>query len=554
MSFPRTHARSVLAIIAPVILFSILLSTQTLRWETNDDIAMSMIAHGYGLADHASPQLVFSSVVWGWLVQHTPSLDGVLGYSVAMLCMLLISSVTLLWAMIHAPGNTVPAILLLTLIYWRPILFPQFTLVAGLLAVGAAICWIRAGTSPHLRDAATSRLLWAGSVCALFAFLIRSQILILILLIALPLMPCKRLFTRSEVRQPLLFLAIGIVLILGADHVVYQGADWQEFKAFDDVRVPFTDYQLASQLKRLPERLSTMGYSANDLDLLANWFSIDPNIADPSALRPLVAGRLQHLLSDLPSALNNGWQSIRSFWSSELRPLLLAAIALLALRPRRTLLLSWFICLTVFFLIGALGRPGISRIYHPVVSLLAIVPLVSIDTAGRTTPHPIRSRVRRGITIILLAACTIVSAWSTVAASRAYWRHDQDIRNDLKHLDTEHLLVWGGSFPYESLYPVLKQPQDLRRYRLYALGSFTLAPFSVSFVEERQQRGANHLLRSPGGLRVLATTARIELLRIYCAERHQGTLQRLEERQYGSISILRLRCMTAPGIRQDDHR
>jgi hypothetical protein len=34
-------------------------------WQTNDDAVMSMIAHGYGLAEYGSPNLVFSNVLWG---------------------------------------------------------------------------------------------------------------------------------------------------------------------------------------------------------------------------------------------------------------------------------------------------------------------------------------------------------------------------------------------------------------------------------------------------------------------------------------------------------
>ena len=39
------------------------------RWETNDDVAMSMVAHGYGIAAVGMPNLIFSNVVWGYLVQ-----------------------------------------------------------------------------------------------------------------------------------------------------------------------------------------------------------------------------------------------------------------------------------------------------------------------------------------------------------------------------------------------------------------------------------------------------------------------------------------------------
>src|SRR5881392_1936328 len=35
------------------------------KWETNDDVAMSMVAHGYGIADYGSDRLFFSNVLWG---------------------------------------------------------------------------------------------------------------------------------------------------------------------------------------------------------------------------------------------------------------------------------------------------------------------------------------------------------------------------------------------------------------------------------------------------------------------------------------------------------
>ena len=33
------------------------------RWESNDDVAMSKVAHGYGLAAYGSSHLIFSNVL-----------------------------------------------------------------------------------------------------------------------------------------------------------------------------------------------------------------------------------------------------------------------------------------------------------------------------------------------------------------------------------------------------------------------------------------------------------------------------------------------------------
>ncbi|MSP04107.1 MAG: hypothetical protein EXR05_02440 [Acetobacteraceae bacterium] len=49
------------------------------KWATNDDVGMSMIAHGYGIATVGSANILFSNVLWGHLVQLIPEINGVLG-------------------------------------------------------------------------------------------------------------------------------------------------------------------------------------------------------------------------------------------------------------------------------------------------------------------------------------------------------------------------------------------------------------------------------------------------------------------------------------------
>src|SRR6476469_2433671 len=65
----------------------------TPRWQDNDDVLMSMIAHGYVRAVYGSPQLIYSNILWGYLVRGIPSIDGVTGYSIATLaCIVAIGS------------------------------------------------------------------------------------------------------------------------------------------------------------------------------------------------------------------------------------------------------------------------------------------------------------------------------------------------------------------------------------------------------------------------------------------------------------------------------
>ena len=58
-----------LALGASLLLLAGLLTALVPYWESNDDVGMAMLAHGFGMAAQASPRLIFSNVVWGWLVR-----------------------------------------------------------------------------------------------------------------------------------------------------------------------------------------------------------------------------------------------------------------------------------------------------------------------------------------------------------------------------------------------------------------------------------------------------------------------------------------------------
>ena len=136
------------------------------RWETNDDVGMSMIAHGYGIAAVGMPNLVFSNVVWGYLVRIIPQINGVLGYSIAAIGILVSVGMVMLLASRKFRFGWLVSLPLLILLLARPVLFPQFTINAGLLTVGAVVCW-------HLYGQQENRLaLLGGCLLSFFCYLV----------------------------------------------------------------------------------------------------------------------------------------------------------------------------------------------------------------------------------------------------------------------------------------------------------------------------------------------------------------------------------------------
>ena len=146
------------------------------RWETNDDVGMSMVAHGYGIAAFGTPNLFFSNVLWGYLVRAIPTIHGLLGYSSATLAVLVVVGAVLIYGLYRLGAGAIAASAAAVLIMARPVLFPQFTINAGLLLLGAILCW-------HLYARWNDwRALAIGCALAFASYLVRDVECVLVLL------------------------------------------------------------------------------------------------------------------------------------------------------------------------------------------------------------------------------------------------------------------------------------------------------------------------------------------------------------------------------------
>lgn len=490
-----------------------------------------MVAHGYGIAAIGSPNLIFSNVVWGYLVRLIPQIDGVLGYSVVTIGVLVIVGTVLLHALRKLSFGWLVSLSVLILLLARPVLFPQFTINAGLLTLGAVICWQLYGQKE------SRRALVIGCLLAFCGYLVRSHEFLLVLIIALPFLPWNKLAKdrAGQLSTAALLLAIGVASIV--DFKAYRGDAWQSFNAINPARAPITDFGADIQLKKHPEILARHGYTANDIDLIRWWFFVDENIANPHRLNAMLME-----LGPLPAqsnALNNGWIGMKTFVHPVLLPGFLAAFFLLLLMPNRTSFITWALCLAAIFALGMLGRPGVLRVYVPVISLLLIAPLLARGTG---------CRVRGLLRWRLVQGAVVVAAFFNTSAvfseSRSAQLAAEQIREDLQGFSNETVVVWGGLFPYEAAYPVLRKFDAALAYRLYPLGVFTHAPFSVAYSEQVSGRGMIDRLTSQRGMPIVANEQRFDLLSIYCKERLGGVLHELATQEYGQVVVSWRRCET----------
>ncbi|WP_448102260.1 hypothetical protein [Luteibacter jiangsuensis] len=499
------------------------------RWETNDDVGMSMVAHGYGLVETASPNLIFSNVLYGYFVRAIPSINGIPGYSIATLGTLVIFGSVVLLTLRRLGFGWAISIATLSLVIVRPVLFPQFTINAGLLAVSAILCW-------HLyAEQRCTGMLIIGCVLTLGGYLVRSQEFLLVLLVALPLLPIRKLFRDRGSRIATLCLLAAIGCAQLADYEAYKSEDWRSFTEINRARAPYTDFGAGSLLLSRPDVYQKYGYSKNDVQLITSWgVYADPELAKPNVLESMLFEI--GFIPDQKILLGNVLGAFKALSNPSLLSIFVVALIFLCAKYN---LRAWLV-LGAFFVsvvaMGLLGRPGIVRVYYPLVVLTLFAPIVLI---GRELLSAILWRRILPLTLFIGSATNSVAAGSQSLDSTA---NDKATRAAIVDFPDTPVIVWGGGFPFEAAYPVLNIPETSFKYALHGFGVFSPAPFSVAARENRAGRGLANKFTSPDGIRIIANDRQILILAGYCKERLNGEMITQATETYGPVLVRVLRC------------
>jgi hypothetical protein len=507
-SRPAAHRDLIVALLLSTAFVILLCLIFDPRWETNDDVAMSMVAHGYGIAAYGSPRLIFSNVVWGGIVRSLPVIDGLLGYSIATLLSLTIAAAATTYFLLRSGAGAIVSSLVLVFVFMRPVLFPQFTVTAGLLTVA-----MLSGFYAYERDGSPLNLI-AACCLGFLAYLIRALEFALVIAVALPLLPWHKLISSRAAWISAGGLAILIMAATAIDAHFYSAPTWQAFGETNLARAPFTDFREMDLVLRRPDLLQRYGLSENDIRLLGNWFFVDPRLSDPKLLRALL--NEISVQDSFKEAFACGLGAISLTVEPALLPLMLTGAFLLLVFINPRIALAWLICLTSIFAIGAAGRAGVVRVYVPLFTLLIVI------SCARFMPQ---TRWRHFAVVSALLVGALVNAsqlWSEATES------DRKVRQATaeRFFSKQSILIWGASFPFESAFSVFTRRENVQNTRIYGLGVFTLAPFSVASEDERTNRGLLARLRSEAGVPLIATSYYESLLDTYCDE-HYGTRLRL---------------------------
>lgn len=516
------------ALLFTAILATIVIGFLPPFWETNDDVGMSMILDGYGLAAYPSPGIVFSNILYGYALTALPQIGDISRYSLAAISLNLLAVFLVCRALCLLTQSYITTLSIMTLISLPPLTFPQFTLLSGLLSIAGVL-----HIATYLQRKQTFELIIAGLVLFL-GYLIRSQEFLLIVLISFVILRWKDVLRDRRLQGLIVILVVLGAAAMFADWRYYQASEWQTFREVNLLRAPFTDFGAAAYFLEHPELLKGTNYTPNDIRLLYEWFLADPLLASPE--------RLSALLSrvDLSSYMQGNVAQKATMLARFLDPPLVfvfvpAVMAGILAKNRISIGLAWLVLIIAITGLILTGRGLSSRVIVPPLVLLLCFATI---------------RVSRPLSRCVLIGAVGLAVLATVLNLTKQHAHlmerNASAKADLAAVDKSKLyVVWGGRFDFQALYPVLGSMTAARELRMYALGVTSLAPFAVAHWKD-----APGLLpgRLTSGVPVpfFAQKVQIDLLSIYCEERHSTKLHVTGVQQLGLGTIITVTCGAPP--------
>jgi hypothetical protein len=485
-------------------------------WDSNDDVHMAMITHGYGIVAAPSPDVVYSNVIWGWLAMRLGTLFGIEGYTLLMYAALLCSGAAIAYAL-HR--NRIPAFAgaaLLLAMFLHTLLEPQFTVAAGY----AALAGIALLMSLH-----EGNRLWTAALSVMFlvlASLLRLQELLFVCLVSTPFLAWS-LYRRRGVgwRASVAVILCSALLVGGCkwvDMQHYAGPEWTRFKQMNQLRRPFTDYGMARYLQSRPELLDGTGMSQNDVKMLGSWFFLDERLYNPTSLRALRAkvSPADFMLFNLGRYRSLGGP----LGDSQIQLLLaLMVVAALTCANRRTAAIGMLLllCATCGFLL--LGRAWVVRVYPAPLAAVTLLCLLQHD--GR------RARIL-ALAGIVATGFALVGGWSFLQARTVDERRVLAVRKAMCAIpDRELQIGWGETqgFADRFVYTPTAPPGGRCPLTLYLIGVMELYPGNLEQLHSFTG-GLDFIPALLAGQRftMLTSDDRLELLKRYLQEHYGATL------------------------------
>lgn len=487
----------VVAVLAAVALALITPLVFTLRYASNDDVGMRLIAEGRFVPDGKPlPFLLYINTLLGyplaWAYTMVPSAPW---YDLLMGATIVVSAAALFFTW----GDAKPWSFLFGLFFLLPIFVSQQFTQTGMTSAAAGIILIaRAAFEPHPKGARRTQL-WFG--CALFVWggLIRIDGAALIAItaagFALPFLFASRKdrAARQRLLSATVFAVAGAILLslCFAFNLATYARDpgWHEFPEYNWVRAELTEFLpgqvQADDFAGLRDRT---GWSANDFSMLRQWFFTDPELFNLSKLQQAVAVLHSGQGSFGASLKIKLWQAVKSvlrFGAQNIGAFLMIAAFTFGQGGRgRTpylyLLCSTGVLLLTVFAVSITLKELPYRVYWPLLILETGFLTLATGRWGQVS----RSR----LTLAAFVCAAAIGAYALglqlgycSSMQRQFAAASEDV-NELVNRHKDLYVLHAGNFPYQSIWRPFHQEE--RRFSFLPLGTAQQTPPTQDFLRK----------------------------------------------------------------------
>ena len=503
------------ALLAVLVLLAISLVALQPSYDTNDDVFMTMIASGRGIASAPDEHLVFSNVLIGQVLKRLyaawPQIPWYGGY---LLAVHYAAQVALLYAALaagrdfRAPGDADPAAVqsfrrrfALYLVYFAIVELVflnnmQFTTTAFLAAqAGLGLLWLAARRRAAHGAAAAGPLVGATALLVLAA-LVRPEGLLMALLVAAPLglLLLRQVLLRALLPSTMAAAAAAMLILLAGayNRAAYERDPlWSDFFAYNQLRCKFNDYRWTSYTPQTAGLFASVGWTKSDHAMIASWFYDDPVVYSEANLRTVLAGHPWKSARLTPAYFREVCRKLlqdRAVWAS----ILVLPFILIRIDPgkpaRRAVLSCALLAVALVVLLVCNNKLPPMRTYFPMVSfpLLAAILLPPgraakrFDRAqgensaggptrawGRWQAQPHRFR----LAVILLVVGIVMGVYHQCRRSVKVHHERQALAEFLADASAggcKLIVSWEAALPWELLSP-LDNLNSLSRMPLISL-------------------------------------------------------------------------------------
>lgn len=498
-------------------------------YATNDDVGMAMRVHGFGQYAEASPYIVYSNVIWGWILFHLPSVNHTYAYAWVTVLIMLAYTWGLTYFGLRSAAPVWVVLPLVVAVVAEPLIFPQFTVHAILLSLVMALA---------MRQYVVRPALWLLVVVVVFGVVgmwVRTFGWLAVVLCMAPWMPWRRFWAERRLRWVGVGLLGCLLVSLGVNWWAYQQTpELRQFETLYRLYQPIFNNNAALYFEEYPEVLPRYGWHENDIQLIRSRFLIPGPLMDVEALRDIIAVLPRFDLAVAPVIIA---QNVRLL--VVVAPWLLCIGLGLVVVGRQSRSWGVFAALIVAVIgLGVLGRVAPARVVYPMLVTCVYLGFVVISSTIWT-----KHRWMQGALVL----CIVLGMWQDIPEitnrSRKYTAHGAALWYDLHELPTRPVVVWGGALEYEMAYPVRQLRDDVVHVPIYALSLAAIQPTSVAYAAVQQGFDIDAALRSPSGLLLIAQPYMLPWLEQYCYDHQSASMEAIPSWRGATVVVYQVRCV-----------